>query len=334
MLETLREFGAINSFAVLLADLLKRYRANCYEQGQVEAAIKRAKNPKQVDAALALLRPILDDYQTLLDSAGHIDFDDMIGKAIEYVREGRFRSPWRYILVDEFQDISEARARLIRYLRDSAPECSLFCVGDDWQAIYRFTGSDLSFTTAFSERFGTTKVTALDLTFRFNNSISDVATRFVLANPIQVRKQLNTLQKVKRPAVSLLREDNRPKPGNEEPSRLEKVVARIAEIAEPGSSVYLLGRYGFNLPDRGELRRLASSFPTLALECHTIHAAKGKEADYVVLLGLETGKHGFPSQKTTHPLLEALLPAQEDFLMLRSVGCFMWPLPGQDSVLI
>ncbi|MBN0509499.1 helicase IV, partial [Pseudomonas aeruginosa] len=112
----------------------------------------------------------------------------------------------------------------------------------------------------------------------FNNSISDVATRFVLANPIQVRKQLNTLQKVKRPAVSLLREDNRPKPGNEEPSRLEKVVARIAEIAEPGSSVYLLGRYGFNLPDRGELRRLASRFPSLALECHTIHAAKGKEA--------------------------------------------------------
>jgi len=104
-----------------------------------------------------------------------------------------------------------------------------------------------------------------------------------------------------------------PKPGSDEPSRLEKVVARIAEIAEPGSSVYLLGRYGFNLPDRDELRRLASRFPSLVLECHTIHAAKGKEADYVVLLGLETGKHGFPSQKTTHPLLEALLPAQEDF---------------------
>ncbi len=110
--ETLREFGAINSFAVLLADLLKRYRANCYEQGQVEAVIKRQEEPKQADAALALLRPILDDYQALLDSAGHIDFDDMIGKAIEYVREGRFRSPWRYILVDEFQDISEGACPL------------------------------------------------------------------------------------------------------------------------------------------------------------------------------------------------------------------------------
>jgi DNA helicase-4 len=313
VLETLREFGAINNFAVLLADLLKRYRANCYEHGQAEVAVANAKKPAQVAAALTLLRPIMDDYQALLDRAGHIDFDDMIGKAIKYVREGRFRSPWRYILVDEFQDISEARARLVRYLRDSVPDCSLFCVGDDWQAIYRFTGSDLSYTTGFQEKFGTTKVTALDLTFRFNNSISDVATGFVLQNPVQVKKQLNTLHKVKRPAISLLREDNRPPQGADEPSRLQKVITRIAEIADPGSSVYLLGRYGFNLPDRSELQQLSARFPSIVLKSYTIHASKGKEADYVVVLGLEGGKFGFPSRKTTHPLLEALLPKQEEF---------------------
>lgn len=313
VLATLLEFGAISGFATLLADLLKRYRANCYEQGQVEAAIANASNPEQVDAALSLLKPILNDYQALLDREGQIDFDDMIGKAIQYVREGRFRSPWRYILVDEFQDISEARARLIRYLRDAAKGCSLFCVGDDWQAIYRFTGSDLSFTTAFQENFGATKVTALDLTFRFNSGISDVATRFVLENPVQVKKQLNTLEKVKHPTVSLLREDNRPRHNPDEPSRLVKVISRIAEIAESGSSVYLLGRYGFNLPDRRELQQLAARYPSLALECHTVHASKGKEADYVVVLGLETGKFGFPTGKTTHPLLEALLPPQEGY---------------------
>src|SRR5690606_17388001 len=147
----------------------------------------------------------------------------MIGKAIQYVREGRFRSSWRYILVDEFQDISESRARLIRYLRDAANECSLFCVGDDWQAIYRFTGSDLNFTTAFEKKFGATKITALDLAFRFNSGISDVATRFVLQNPAQVKKQLNSLSNVDHPAVSLLREDNRPRNFGES-SRLEKVI--------------------------------------------------------------------------------------------------------------
>ena len=313
VMATLRDFGAISSFATLLADLLKRYRANCYEQGQVEAAIAKANNPEQVGAALSLLQPILDDYQAQLDRKGQIDFDDMIGKAIQYVRERRFRSPWRYIMVDEFQDISESRARLVRYLRDAAKECSLFCVGDDWQAIYRFTGSDLSFTTAFREKFGATNVTAFDLTFRFNSGISDVATRFVLQNPVQVKKQLNTLVKVKHPTVSLLREDNRHSQNPSEPSRLEKVISRIADIAEPGSSVYLLGRYGFNLPDGREMQQLAARYPSIALECHTVHGSKGKEADYVVVLGLETGKFGFPTGKVTHPLLEALLPPSEGY---------------------
>ena len=307
VLQTLRDFGAVSSFAVLLADLLKRYRANCYEEGQVEAAIERAPNPAQVTAALKLLMPILDDYQTLLDDQSHIDFDDMIGKALTYVQKGYFKSPWRYILVDEFQDISDPRARLVQYLRDSVVGCSLFCVGDDWQAIYRFTGSDLAFTTQFKQKFGITHVTALDLTFRFNDSISDVATRFVLQNPEQVEKQLNTLRKVDAPAVSLLREDNRKKRHDEGPDRVERILLRLAQFAKPSSSVYLLGRYGFNLPDQGELKRLQAKFPQFDIECHTIHGSKGKEADYVVVLGLETGKHGFPSQRVTHPLLEALV---------------------------
>ncbi|MBJ6137938.1 UvrD-helicase domain-containing protein [Marinobacter litoralis] len=311
VLETLREFGAISTFSALLADLLKRYRANCYESGQVEETISRVENKGQVKAALKLLQPILDDYQELLDREGHIDFDDMIGKAISYVRDGRFVSPWRYILVDEFQDISDARARLVKYLRDSVKDSSLFCVGDDWQAIYRFTGSDLGFTTEFRKKFGYTRVTALDLTFRFNSGIGDVATRFVLQNPAQVRKQLNSIKQVSKPAVSLLREDNRQKQSVGEPSRLEKVISRISDIAEPGSSVYLLGRYGFNLPDRSELRIIAERYPSIVLEPLTVHASKGMEADYVIILGLETGKHGFPSMKTTHPLLEALLPEKE-----------------------
>ena len=265
VLQTLRDFGAVSNFAILLADLLKRYRANCYEEGQVEETIARANNAAQVTAALKLLTPILDDYQALLNGHDHIDFDDMIGKALSYVKDGHFKSPWRYVLVDEFQDISDPRARLVKYLRDSAKDCSLFCVGDDWQAIYRFTGSDLAFTTQFDQKFGTTRVTALDLTFRFNDSISDIATRFVLQNPAQVEKQLNTLRKVDRPAVSLLRADNRRGQYEEGPGRLERILLRISQIAQAGSSVYLLGRYGFNLPDRGELKHLEAMFPMLPL---------------------------------------------------------------------
>ncbi|MEE2025864.1 UvrD-helicase domain-containing protein [Alkalimonas mucilaginosa] len=311
VLETLREFGAISAFAALLAELLKRYRANCYEPGQLDAVIAKAADPDQVQAAMSLLLPVVDDYQRLLLAENQIDFDDMIGKAIAYVKTGRFQSRWRFILVDEFQDISDARARLVTYLRDSVPDASLFCVGDDWQAIYRFTGSDLQFTTDFAARFGPTRVTSLDQTFRFNNSISDVASRFVQENPQQVRKPLKTLRRVDKPAVSLLRADNNE--NSVEVSRLVQVLTKISHLAAPGSSVYLLGRFGFNLPDKSELQRLARQFSTLKLESYSIHASKGKEADYVVLLGLENGKHGFPSRKQTHPLLEALLPESEAY---------------------
>ena len=313
ILATLREFGAVDQFASLLSDFLKRYRANCYEPGQVEAAISVAENSTQVNAALKLLTPIIEDYQALLDSTRQIDFDDMIAKAIRYVRQGRFKGQWKYILVDEFQDISEARARLVKLLRDSADECSLFCVGDDWQAIYRFAGSDLTFTTDFESFFGTTRTTALDLTFRFNNGIGDVAAKFVQRNPLQMKKELHTLREVSGPTVSIMRATETISRASLGIARIETVLSRISQIAVTGSTVYLLGRYGFNLPSNLMMNKLRRQYPQLSLDAHTMHGAKGMEADYVVLLGLETGKHGFPSEKVTNPLFEALLPPLEKF---------------------
>jgi DNA helicase-4 len=86
-----------------------------------------------------------------------------------------------------------------------------------------------------------------------------------------------------------------------------------ATQAEEGSTVYLLGRFGFSLPNAGTLRGLKRMYPKLAISALTMHGSKGKEADFVVLLGLQSGKHGFPSQKVTHPLLDALLPKLEPY---------------------
>ncbi|KDE39839.1 DNA helicase IV [Nitrincola lacisaponensis] len=312
VLNTLREFGAINHFAILLKDLLKRYRANCFEPAQLERTIQAAPNQNQVRAAIGLLTPILKDYQAFLDAQGYIDFDDMINKALKYVEMGQFKSPWRFILVDEFQDISDPRARLVKALRDSAPDSSLFCVGDDWQAIYRFTGSDLTFTTQFEQVFGTTAITPLDLTFRFNSAIGEVATQFVLQNPNQIKKELKSNRVERRPTVSLMRADNNDQKPDAE-SRTARVLRRISSIAEPNSKVYFLSRFGFYLPDLHMLKMFRAQYPALNIEAMTIHTSKGKEADYVVVLGLEAGKHGFPSEKVTHPLLEALLPPLEAY---------------------
>ncbi|MCU7812049.1 MAG: topoisomerase DNA-binding C4 zinc finger domain-containing protein [Candidatus Thiodiazotropha sp. (ex Notomyrtea botanica)] len=307
-LETLREFGAVRAFAILLSDLIPVYKSAWLDENGYRRKIRSAANPSQVEAALKLLAPIFTNYQAYLASRDEIDFDDMIGKAVQYFESGDFKSPWRFILVDEFQDIAEPRARLVRALRDERGECSLFCVGDDWQSIYRFTGADLSLTTAFSEYFGATVTTVLDTTFRFNNSISDTASRFVMTNPAQLKKQIRTIEIVSQPAVSLVRRSQ-----SERLSALFEILSAINDQTPEGTSVYLLGRFWFRLPEKEDISRLARDFPKLKITPLSFHASKGKESDNVVVMGLQSGKHGFPSEKIMHPLLDALLPVSEVF---------------------
>lgn len=304
VLETLREFGAISEFSKVLTEMLGLLKAaNLSDQEQSNLAQSSA----QVSAALDLLTPIFEAYQQRLHDDAEVDFDDMINRATAYVLEGKFGVPWRFIVVDEFQDIAKSRAQLVQMLRGKRGDVSLFCVGDDWQSIYRFTGSDISFTSQFQERFGPTSISDLDKTFRFNSKIGDVASRFVMQNGSQLAKQITSHEDAMAPTVSLLRTESPP-----EDARLQ-IVDRISQIAAPSSSVYFLARFTHDLPKDNELRRLRNLFPNLSFKTDTIHRSKGKEADFVVLLGLTKGKYGLPSEIVTHPLIEALLPPREAF---------------------
>ena len=336
IIETLREHEEITKFSELMADIIKRYKANWFDQDKLNSKINSSPHKKHLNIALELMMPLMERYEKALTDSDEIDFEDMIGKALKYVLDGSFKSSWKYIMVDEFQDISDPRARLVKALKDKSNDCSLFCVGDDWQAIYRFTGSDISFTTGFSEYFGATQFTKLKKTFRFNNSIAEVSSQFVLKNPLQTKKSITTLTKVDKPAISILRESSKVLAESDETlnallRRLNKrpnekdtpyVLGRYVQVdkilqaisrRERQASILILGRYGFTLPSASEMTLHKEKHPTLELIKNTIHSSKGKEEDYVIVLGLQSGKHGFPSEKITNPLLEALLPTPEDF---------------------
>ncbi len=114
------------------------------------------------------------------------------------LEKGRFISPWKHILVDEFQDISPQRAALLAALRKQNSQTTLFAVGDDWQAIYRFSGAQMSLTTAFHENFGEGDRCDLDTTYRFNSRIGEVANRFIQQNPVPVEKAAKQLNQWRR----------------------------------------------------------------------------------------------------------------------------------------
>ena len=102
---------------------------------------------------LDLLAPIYQSYQNMLRDNFLIDFNDMINFAISYIEQNIYEHDYKYVIVDEYQDMSNARYRLLKALREQK-DYKLFCVGDDWQSIYRFNGSDIDLITNFEKYWG------------------------------------------------------------------------------------------------------------------------------------------------------------------------------------
>ena len=302
----LEQQGRIDPFMRLLATFLHHFKGGQLSFWEVAHRARGFGDRLRAEAFLAVFRPIFERYQETLSERGEIDCHDMIGKATEHVEAGRFRSPFGYILVDEFQDISPGRARLLKALLDQLPDAQLFAVGDDWQAIYRFGGSDIAVMREFSEHFGDSERIDLETTFRCSEPIASVATRFVLANPAQIRKKVRSTRRETGPCVHVGLS------GVQDLSLLGEALDRIAEDAamhQEASSVLLLGRYRHMRP--GNLSGLARQHPSLRLSFMTVHGSKGLQADYVVVLGLCTGRHGFPTEIADDPLLDLVLSAPE-----------------------
>ena len=150
---------------------------------------------------LELFEPIYSDYEKSLSDKKIIDFNDMINLATKYVRDGKYTSPIKYILVDEFQDISFGRYNLLKSLLDYNAGSKIFCVGDDWQSIFRFTGSDISLFTDFEKYFGVTKRSTITTTYRFNKDLIRISSNFIQKNPNQVKKVLSSTENT-RPRVT------------------------------------------------------------------------------------------------------------------------------------
>ena len=296
--ETLRDVfearGDLTLLVTLLTTFLQHARSGAWTQ---EALLKQAGTSHRAQAFVALFGEVRRRYEDGLRTEGAIDFDDMISQAADHVASGRYRSPFTHIIVDEFQDISRGRLRLLQALLGQRPERRLLCVGDDWQSIYRFAGSDVYLMRGLEGQVGAVRAVALDRTFRYHEGIAALSQRFITQNTAQLPKDLRAARPAEGPAV-VIRYDLAP--------ALEAISAEVP--AEARASVLLLGRYRFLEPDLEAIRR---DHPRLEVSFLTVHASKGLEADYVVVLGMVAGRLGFPSEIVDDPLLDLVLSAPE-----------------------
>ena len=291
----------------LLETFARHARSNRLTPGELKAAAGMQPNPARALLFAHIADRLVSRYEARLRASGVIDFEEMVLAAARHAREGRYRHNFRLILVDEFQDISRARAELLLGLLKQAPECKLFAVGDDWQSIYRFAGSDIGLFTGFASRFGKTAVNYLTRTFRSNQGIAEVAAHFVQQNPAQMQKGV-TAEDPTRKGTIVIRWVGRRR------DEARHVVACLEEIeasADGQRTVYILGRHRRQVPDA--LTDWEVHYrERLRIEYMTIHASKGLQADHVIVLGLQSGS--FPSERADDRLLHLAMPAPEAYL--------------------
>ena len=291
----------------LVITFLKHFKTNNLDLNNLNKGADQHPDPLRAKAFLRVFEPVYRAYQANLDQVGEIDFEDLLHKACEHIETGAYQSHYKYILVDEFQDASQDRLRLIKALAAQHKHSKLFAVGDDWQSIYRFSGADLKVMTGFPKIFGFTKQLQLSQTFRSVQQIVDVASEFVQRNPDQFKKIVKTLTSANQDPVIL-----RPYDPAHPDKCLENVLDAIQKRVQHEGvqvSVFILTRYVAQRPSNANL--LSTKYPNISVEWKTIHASKGLEADYVIIHHMNSGNYGFPSEISDDPLLDLVIPENE-----------------------
>lgn len=155
-------------------------------------------NYYSISCADEIFRKIYQEYDKRLKRADLIDFDDMLLLCHELLTERKdiltlWQDKFRYILVDEFQDINPVQYEIIRML--ALPQNNLFIVGDDDQSIYQFRGAKPEIMLGFPEDYPDTKKIILNMNYRSAPTIIDVANRLIRCNQNRFEKNAGTAKK-------------------------------------------------------------------------------------------------------------------------------------------
>ena len=148
----------------------------------------------ELKAFIEIFQKFYNEYQKELKKTNTIDFDDQIIKCKNILRK-ESKTNFNHVIVDEFQDISEPKADIIQSLQNNNKNLKLFFVGDDWQSINGFAGSNykiMSKSEKFYKYFGSAKKFHIKYTYRFNDKVCKITKKFIEKNEDLIKKNLKS----------------------------------------------------------------------------------------------------------------------------------------------
>ncbi len=299
----------------LLARLIVLAKENNLNDEDLIKRIDRLEDQTRAQKFKEIFIPLYKAYKSHLTLNKKIDFSDLINEANQ-ILEAKDKKTlqnfnFKYILVDEFQDISKNREMLIKNLLEINQDSKLFAVGDDWQSIYRFTGSDIGLMTDFEDRFHPKNAqrNIISETHRFPKEISNLASEFISKNPRQIKKSITTSKGLGKIALCKIEKYSI--------EDIKRILDRIPIKEGPNKKgVFIIYRNENSVLDVTDAKRfqnLQEYREDLDLTLSSIHGVKGLENDIVIVLGLDGGMFGFPRLSSEDPIISMLLPEEEDF---------------------
>lgn len=318
----------ISRLVKLICTFLHNFKTFDLDKSKFGCFISETRN-ERTKLFLTICERCYLEYEKKLKEKNAIDFEDMINKSARRLREAQESGRtlgYKYIIVDEYQDISRQRFNLAFELSKLC-NAKIVAVGDDWQSIYAYAGSDITLFTDFISTFGYGKQLIINKTYRNAQELIDIAGGFIQKNCSQIHKQLISPKHIDRPVIicSYSEDDKKDQKGGSFQLVGETVQKIIEEIQEekPQSSVLILGRYGFDgynlskseLFEYQERRgRVISKTPTdLDLEYMTVHRSKGLGYDNVIIINAKDDLYGFPSQIENDPVLKYVVKTDHSY---------------------
>jgi len=314
----------LNKFIFLIKDFIQSFKVNGYTEKDFVRLYNKTQNVRN-RMFLKLCKPIYLHYQQLLQENDLVDFEDMINHSAEILQDPNTKDlipDFQYVIVDEYQDISQQRFDLTQELA-KLTNAKIIAVGDDWQSIFAFAGSRIQLFLDFKKIMGYADYLNIDYTYRNAQEIIDIAGDFVQKNTKQLRKHLKSPKHIRKPVVLYEYSDlvyKNEKKGykgiiHEKARICSEIIGKILKTRNHNNTVTLLGRYNF------EFKQLANSdfftwkqdgrqwtlqsihHPKVKLIYMTVHAAKGLGFDNVIILNGSDEVFGFPCQIEMDPLL-------------------------------
>lgn len=321
----------ISNLVKLICTFIHNFKANGFSQSQFQEFRYKTNNVR-TRLFLDICEQCFLEYSKRLKEKDAVDFEDMINESAKIIREQVVKGKkldFKYIIVDEYQDISRQRFNLTKELSKLC-NAKIVAVGDDWQSIYAYAGSDITLFTHFKDSFGYGLVLPITKTYRNAQEVIDIAGGFIQRNNAQIKKMLVSPKHIDNPVVietyteEVDRKQYEGKGGKYFliGKTVETVVDNILK-ENPNSSILLLGRYGFDAYNLGRSADFvydekngnlySKKFAGKKIEFLTVHRAKGLGFDNVIIINGRNETYGFPSKVQDDPVLRFVVKEDRSY---------------------